>query len=233
MNKTKESILNLLDILVGEGVIKPSEIARYTNKTYNLFEPEEIRTEMEEWFKSAGVELITHRSFSLDPCPFSKEEIKEIYDNNEIVICIPKDITREELGKLFHLESWALSDSLVTRVIEKEDLWFRTSRSLTPVWMNVTGVEAATKIKDEDYVHFCIERYIVFIARMRYLAGHIPDLEYWIWLTSGRYDRSGMLIAGIDRNKRFNVHGWMPQFSASFLGARYGIKGKQQRENQF
>jgi hypothetical protein len=85
-----------------------------------------------------------------------------------------------------------------------------------------TGVEITREFEDQKKVLFSLERYLVFIARMRYLSATTPDSEYWIWLPHGRYDRSGMLIAGFDRYGTFNVHGWMPQFCASFLGARYG-----------
>lgn len=223
MNNTKESLLNMVDLLICNGEMNPSEIARYTKRAFDLTDPEDVRCEMEDWFKAAGVEQVTNKKFSLSGCPFTKEEIKQLYENDNILLCIPKKVSREELGKLFHIDSWALTDKLVTRVEEEKDFWFYTSRDLKPKWMKKTGVEVANLIDDNNYVHFSLERYVIFLARMRYLTGHIPDSEYWIWLTTGRYDRSGMLMAGIDRYGNFNVHGWMPQFYASFLGGRYGM----------
>ena len=224
MSKTKERILSMVDFMVSNGEIKPIELLRYTNMALNLTDPKDVQYEMENWYRAAGIERITKKRLVISPCPYSSEEIKKIYEMNNMLLCIPKGITRETLGKLFHFNSWALHDDLVTRVEEKEDLWFFTSKSLKPIWMKKSGIEITNTINENEYVHFSLERYIIFLARSLYLTGHLPDEEYWIWLTSGRYDRSGMLMAGIDRKGNFNVHGWMPQFSASFLGGRYGQK---------
>ena len=223
MDNTKKNLLKMVDLLISNGEMNPSEISRYTKKAFDLTDPEDVRCEMEEWFIAAGIEQVTKRKFSLESCPYTKEEIIKIKENNNILLCIPKKTSREELGELFHINTWALADKLVTRVEEEKDFWFYTSKDLTPKWMKKTGVEVANLIDDNNYVHFSLERYIVFLARMRYLTGHVPDSEYWIWMTSGRYDRSGMLMAGFDRLENFSVHGWMPQFSSSFLGGRYGM----------
>ena len=222
ITQSKDSLLNILDYMIGQGQIKPSEIARYTKMAFNYTEPEDVRYEMEEWYKNAGIEQVTNKKFSLSACPYSKEELIKIREEGNIVLCVPKDITREEIGKLFHFDTWALADPLVTRVQEEEDFWFYTSSESTPSSMRQTGVEVANMIDDNNYVHFSLERYMIFLARMRFLTGSIPDNEYWIWLTTGRYDRSGMLMAGIDRFGKFNVHGWMPQFYANYLGGRWG-----------
>ncbi|HEY9062652.1 MAG TPA: hypothetical protein VIO64_19460 [Pseudobacteroides sp.] len=226
MENTKQSILSLVDNLLSQKVISPSDLRRYVRQSIDDTDPEFIREEMETWYRNAGIESIIGKKLELSPCPFTAEEILEAQQNQETILCVPKGISREEFGELFHIKSWALHDPLVTPAIEQEDCWFKVSMSLTPSYMNKSGIELCHQFEDEKKMHFSLERYLVFIARIRYLTGKTPDSEYWIWIPRGRYDRSGMLIAGFDRNASFNVHGWMPQFSASFLGARYGIAPK-------
>lgn len=223
MLETKNGVLQMVEELIAENVIRPSELRIFVNSAADLTDPEEVRYEMEQWYRCSGIEVITNRKFQLSECPFTKEEIEEAHRQNEMILCVPRNVSREELGKMFNIDSWALHDQLVTKVPEKEDCWFRTSMSLTPTDMKRTGIDIATSYEKEHKVQFSLERYLVFIARMRYLLHKTPDSEYWIWISYGRYDRSGMLIAGYDRFGEFNAHGWMPQFSASFLGSRYGI----------
>jgi hypothetical protein len=219
---TKQYFLTLLEVLLETGVITPHELSRYAKPCESPFEPEVIRQDLEEWYRNLGIENILHRRFSLSPCPFTREEIEEAMQQQECILCVPAGVTRQQLGQLFRIENWALSDPLVTPTVEKEDFWFRTSMSLQPTYIQRTGHEIKHLFEAENKVHFSLERYLVFIARMQYLTKQTPDLQYWIWLPHRAYDRSGMLIAGFDRHGTFNVHGWMPQFSASFLGARYG-----------
>jgi hypothetical protein len=228
MENTKHSVLSLLEQLLNQRVIQPSDIKKYIRESTTATEPEYIRDDLEKWYRNTGIESIIGRKFNLAPCPFTEAEIIEAYQNQEIILCVPQGVSREELGKLFYIDNWVLNDPLVTRVTEKEDTWFRTSISMTPGNMKKTGMEIFHQFEEEKKLNFSLERYLVFIGRVRYLTGQTPDLEYWIWLPHGRYDRSGMLIAGFDRYGTFNAHGWMPQFSASFLGARFGIRPKKE-----
>lgn len=223
---SKQKFLNLIEEALESELFKPFELQRYLKGPGNSTDPDYLTYEMEAWYKDMGLEYITGEKLTLSTCPFTPEEIEESQKNDEIIMCVPKGVTREQLGKLFRLDSWALHDPMVTPATETEDCWFRTSKSMTPVDMKATGVESAHKAEDEKLLNFSIERYIAFIGRMRYLTGKTPDMQYWIWLPRGRYDRSGMLVAGFDRNGVLNVHGWMPQFYASFLGARFGIPAK-------
>lgn len=226
MGQMKAGMISCLDYLISEHEIKAEELRRYLNHKTDCTEPEQVRQDLEEWFRCAGFEQITGRKMELSECPFSRDELALAAQNNEIILCIPHDMTRSEIAKLFHFENWAVTDELVTLVTEKKDLWFKTKAELKPTDLKVSGLELSEKIKEENLVPFCLERYMIFVARIRYLYGVTPDREYWIWLPAGRYDRSGMLIAGFDRFQKFNVHGWMPQFRASFLGARYGVYPK-------
>ncbi len=222
MENTKKNLLILVENLLNQKILSPSDLRPYTGGTLDSSDPEFVREDLEDWYRKSGIESVTGRKLKLSPCAFTEEEIREAQRHNEIILCVPGGVTREEFGKLFYVESWALSDPLVTRATEKEDFWFMTSANPTPGYLKKTGLEITQEFEDQKKVHFSLERYLVFIARMRFLSGATPDSEYWIWLPHGRYDRSGMLIAGFDRYGTFNVHGWMPQFSASFLGARYG-----------
>ncbi len=222
MGTVKEGILSCLDYLIATNEIKSTELKRYIAGTAGIEETDELRNNLEEWYRCAGFEHIVGRKLVLSECPFTKQEIIEATENDEIILCIPRDVSRQQIADMFGFKSWAVSDKLATQVVEKEDLWFKTSRSLKPVDMKITGWELVEKTKELKKIGYSLERYMIFIARIRYLYGVTPDQEYWVWIPQGRYDRSGMLIAGFDRTGNFNVHGWMPQFSGSFLGARYG-----------
>lgn len=224
MENTKKSIIKLIDELIDEKELDLSDFRKYAEDVRNIASPKNLKWEMEQWYRTLGIEYLTGEKFELSECPFSEEEIIRANENNEMILCVPKGITREVLGQLFHIESWALHDPLVTPATEQEDCWFMTSMKPIPEKLNVSGLDVSRQIEDENHLNFSLERYLVFIARMRYITGKTPDSEYWIWLPVGRYDRSGMLMAGFDKLGRFNVHGWMPRFQASFLGARFGIK---------
>jgi hypothetical protein len=221
LHDTEASFLETLESLIQNKVIKASKLRKFLTLEDDLNDPEAIRLDLENWYRNLGIEAIIGRKFSLSSCPFAAEEIKAAKEENNIILCVPQDVTREQLGVLFRIDSWALHDPLVAVATEKEDFWFETSMSLSPNYLKQTGVDVCHQFEDQGKLHFSLERYLVFIARVRYLLKQTPDLEYWIWLPRGRYDRSGMLIAGFDRYGGFNVHGWMPQFATSFVGARF------------
>jgi hypothetical protein len=225
LNETasRKTFLQLCEGLLQQGIISSTDLMRYVDRNPDKYDPENVRLELELWYKNLGIEAIIGRSLHLSECPFSKKEIEEAAAQNEVILCVPGAVSRADLGTLFRLDSWALHDRLVSKSIEKEDFWFKTSMSLSPGFLNMTGIEIKHKFLDEKKVLFSLERYLVFIGRVRFLLNQTPDQEYWIWLPHVPYDRSGMLMAGFDRFHTFNVHGWMPQFSASFNGARYGL----------
>lgn len=208
-----------INYLIKKQKINHSDIITLLGK--NNITPQDITSEMQSWYIGLGITEVTKRPFALSPCPFTSEEINLIEERNEIIICIPKEITALELSKLFRIDSWAVHDLLVDLKTEKKDIWLKTSADPTPKFLGVTGIDIKNTIEDNNWIPFSLTYYMVFIARYRYLFNKNPDQRYWIWLSKGRYDRSGMLIAGFDNNDQFNVHGWMPHFSANFLGARY------------
>lgn len=217
MENSKNQMLKLIDNMLNANVLQRTDLKRFTaNLEHSPDDPEMLRLELESWYRGMGVDQIIGRKFELSPCPFTSEEIRSSRENGEIILCFPKGITREQIGELTRISSWALKDPLVTAATEQEDCWIRTSAALSPSLMKHTGLEVAHLVEDSGDLNFSLERYLLFVARVRFLTGNTPDSEYWIWLPRGRYDRSGMLIAGFDRNGCFNVHGWMPQFSASF-----------------
>ncbi len=223
LTDTRRAVLSLVESMLDQGVLTTLDLRRYARGPEDQYEPEFIRQDLENWYRSVGIESIIGRKLSLSPCPFTRDEIVEAQQNQELLLCIPQGVTRSEFGTLFRINSWALDDPLVTLTTEEKDVWFRTSMSLRPQYLNKTGVQIKQLFEHEGKLHFSIERYLVFIARVRFLTNHTPDQQYWIWLPRGAYDRSGLLIAGFDRYGSFNVHGWLPQFSASFVGARFGV----------
>jgi hypothetical protein len=110
---------------------------------------------------------------------------------------------------------------MVSDTRETEDFWLKTPKTAAPPHLNKSAAHVRRLFEDEGHLGFSLERYLVFAARIRYLTGEYPDRRYWTWLLRGRYDRSGMLIAGFDPQGKFSVQAWMPAFQASFLGARW------------
>lgn len=225
---TKESILLFIEGMLRDNILQTEDLRVFQRQT-NPDTPDAVRAMMEDWYVGMGIESIIGRRLVLSQCPFSQEEIQEAYKNEEAILCVPANVSRAQFGELFRINTWALSDPLITQVPETEDLWFRTKMSESPSMIKTTGIDVANLYGSYPYIQFSLERYLVFIGWYRHLYGKNPDQEYWIWLPHGRYDRSGMLMAGFDRFHNFNVHGWMPQFSAGFLGARFGIISQNKR----
>ena len=219
---TRENVTKLIEQLMRNNVLHPADIRMY-QRDYAPDTPEAIRGMLEDWYRGLGIETIIQRRLILSDCPFTKEEIALAKEENECILCLPKAVNRVQLSTLFRIDSWAVTDRLVTRASEAEDFWFRTKMTPSPSAMGRSGLETLYEHEAAPYAPFSLERYLVFIGWYRNVTGETPDSEYWIWLPRGRYDRSGMLIAGFDRFHNFNVHGWMPQFFASFLGSRYCI----------
>ncbi len=216
----EDSCIKLILQLVDDKKIDGKKLRSALGTTFTR--GQEIREWFYQFYTNYGIENITQKKFELSQCPFTEEEIQEAEENNEVILCVPKGVSKAQLGEMFHIDSWALTDQLVGETVEPDDFWFKTKKTQSPENIRRTGIDMTYFIDNNNYVHFTLERYLVFLQVVKKLTGEYPDQEYWIWITKGRYDRSGMLMAGFDRLKRFNVHGWMPQFDAGYLGARYG-----------
>lgn len=222
--KLRNQFLLTISTMLDEDVIKKQDLARFMDDmNVDKTEPEYIRNEMEQWYRTLGIEALIGRKFSLNLPYFTREEVKEAYDNGEMLICVPKGIDRQQLSKLFHLESWAITNPCVSNTTEIEDFWFKTKMSLVPEYMDQEGRTLKKVYQNENKLGLSIERYMAFVARMRYLTGETPDEKYKTWLIHGRYDGSSYLIAGFDSRTQFSVHGWMPNFHTPKVGIRYAI----------
>ncbi|HHV28106.1 hypothetical protein [Acetivibrio mesophilus] len=217
----RNTTLETLQAMLDDGLISSQDLMRFRVNEIDKTDPEFVRYEMEAWYKTLGIENLIGRNFSLKLPYFTQEEIKELYENDEILLCVPRGITRKELGKLFNLESWALEDELISPTTEIEDFWFKMKKSFAPDFLDKTGTEVKRVMQNEGKLGLSLERYMVFIARMRYLTGTTPDSKYKVWITHGRYESKAMLIAGFDCNNKFSVHGWMPHFHSPLVGGRY------------
>lgn len=217
----KKHILQFIQSLLDDGALHPQDINSIIQKERGDFEPENVRQEIENWYIGLGIETIIENKFRLSPCPFTKQEIEIANKNNEIILCVPSGLTRQDLGKLFRIDCWALGDSLYAERVYKEDFWFRTPMTFEPPYIAMSAKEARRIFEDKDKLGFSLSRYLVYLARVKYLTGKWPDQKWWTWLLAYKYDRSGVLIAGFDSEGKLSVHGWMPNFKAKFVGARY------------
>jgi hypothetical protein len=219
----REQALETIRSMVADKVISPHDLCKFIPKESDITDPEYVREEMEIWYKTLGITDVVGGDFSLKLPYFSKEEIRAAYENDEIILCVPKGITRRHLGILFKLKSWALTDELIGLTTENEDFWFKTKNSLIPEYLDKPGNEIRKMYENEGKLGMSLERYIVLVARIRYLTGKTPDIRHKTWITNGKYDGKGMLIAGFDSKNNFSVHGWLPHFHTPQLGGRYVI----------
>lgn len=213
--------INLIMQLIEDGIVVKSELLRTLQKNETRTTPEKVRDEMETWYKNMEIETLTGVPFRLSLPFFTEEEIKEVEKNGEVLLCLPGGIDAATLGKLFHMESWAFHDPLVTLKTEHADFWFSTKKSMEPEFMDETSHEIAKRFKDDDKLNMSMERYMVFLARMKYLTGEYPENSYKTWLPNTKYEGKGVLIAGIDSNSKFCTQAWMPNFHSPKVGGRY------------
>jgi len=217
----KENGTDLVMQLINDGIVVKSDLLRSLKNNEILTNREKIRDEMENWYKNMGIEMLINKSFHINLPYFTEKEIDEIQSRGEILLCLPGGIDAATLGKLFHMECWALNDSLVTRNTEYADFWFSVKKSFEPEFNDQTSHEIAKRYKENNKLNMSLERYMVLVARMRYLTGEYPDKIYKTWLPNTRYEGKGVLIAGIDSNLKFCVHAWMPNFHSPRVGGRY------------
>ena len=67
-----------------------------------------------------------------------------------------KGVSRQQLGELFRIRSWAFSDPLIGETTEQADFWFRTSATMKPDRIRSTGISIAHSIDNEGWVHFTL-----------------------------------------------------------------------------
>lgn len=221
MSTSPNWALELLERFLKEGVLGREDVEHLLNTPPDLCDPETIRRDLEVWFRNAGIEHYLGHPFKLSACPFTHDELLQLQAKNFIVLCVPAQASAAMLAKAFHFESWAVTDELVTLNIPREDDWFATPATSEPPHQGTSARKATLFLEEQDLHGLTLQRYLVFLARMRTLNESFPDVRWWTWLLRTHYDRSGVLIAGLDQKKRLSVHAWMKNFSAKFVGVRY------------
>lgn len=220
MNNESNGI-DLVMQLIKDGIVVKSDLIRYLQNNDSVSSPERLRDEMEFWYKNMGIETLTGSSFRLKIPYFTEDEIKELEHNGEMLLCLPGGINAAILAKLFHMDCWAFHDPLVTLNTEKDDFWFSVKKNFEPEFTDRTSREITKRYKDAGKLNMSIERYMVFLARMKYLTGKYPDTLHKVWLPNTRYENKGVLIAGIDSRSLFCAYPWMPNFHSPKVGGRY------------
>lgn len=108
MNFTKylrNHTLDTIGAMLDDGIIKGQDLRRFIGEEVDVCEPEYLRWKMEMWYRTLGIEYLSKGKFALQLPYFTKEEIKDAYDNNEVIVCVPKGIGVEVLGRLFNFSS--------------------------------------------------------------------------------------------------------------------------------
>lgn len=221
-NDLRVSTLKIISGMVKENIITGEDLKQFIDNDDDN-QPESVRIEMEKWYKGLGIEALTGQHFALKLPYFSKEEIMEAKADGNIILCVPRGLDKALLGKLFHFDSWALSNSLITNTVEAEDFWFITKDELLPENRDLQGREIKQLYGKEGKLGMSLERYLVFAARTRYLYNKLPDTSSSTWLLNGKYEKTAFLIAGFDSEKKLAVHAWLPQFHSPKVGGRYAV----------
>ncbi len=128
-----------------------------------------------------------------------------------------------ELCKLFRYKLWINEDSLVSRHVEEEDLWFAAKIEKNPEYTDCMGREIQQIIKKSNLLNLTAERYIVLVNTLHVFYGMDIDDNYKTWIPMTRYEKKAMLIGGIDSNKKLSFQAWMPNFHTPYVGGR-GIR---------
>lgn len=213
--------VNLVLKMIEDGIVVKSDLIQYLKNNEPVSTPEKIRDDMEAWYKNMGIETLTGSPFRLKLPYFTGDEIYRLQKNGEMLLCLPGGINAATLGELFHMDCWAFHDPLVTLKTEQDDFWFSMKKNFEPEFFDNTFNQTVKRYKDDGKLNLSLERYIVFLARTKYLTGKYPDTVYKVWLPNTRYENKGVLIAGIDSCSRFCAYPWMPNFHSPKVGGRY------------
>lgn len=185
--------------------------------------PEQLKRELEDWFLQKGIEGVLGKRFSLSSCPFTEDEIELAEKRDELVLCLPKGLNREQLGELFGLENWSIGQKGIKENVEKEDLWFTTPKSRETPYLGKSAVELKDMFVKEGLEGLSLEMYLVFAAKMKDL-GLVTDLKKSSWLLRTTYDldeRPLVLTAGFFSEDRMVADTRMPEDRIFNLGGRY------------
>lgn len=159
-------------------------------------------------------------------CPFTRAELDELEETDELVVYVPAGYSARELCDLFGIRSnidFDVEDKMIRTVMSDESHWFVTSAAKVPELIGTSGKAARRVYEDEGLHGMDLRRYLCFCATFKARHGEFPDQAYWTFLHSGSYDRSGISIVGFDAHSNLSHHGWMRNFQAKFCGSRYAV----------
>ena len=71
MKGTKQEILQLIEHLLQQKILSPDDLRKYSRDILAADHPVIVKEEMEDWYRTSGIELITGKAFHLSDCPFS------------------------------------------------------------------------------------------------------------------------------------------------------------------
>lgn len=158
-------------------------------------------------------------------CPFTNQEISELEKTNEMLVYLSADLSAQELCKIFGIRTNIdfENEKMIRNVMINEEQWFITSANEVPELMNKSG-RYSRRIYEARGLHgMDLRRYLAFVGEFKHRYRKFPDQQYWTFLLSGSYDRSGTSIAGFDKNGILSHHGWMDDFKKQFVGSRYVV----------
>lgn len=157
--------------------------------------------------------------------PFTREEIKELNELNELLVYLPANISETELLNKLNLRCNINFnyEKNIKSISRHEEQWFIASANKIPEMLNVNAIRAKNIYDKKCLNGMDFRRYLAFLGSFYFKFGFLPDQGYWTFLLAGNYDRSGLSIIGFDRNGILSHQGWMKNFNSKFAGHRYVI----------
>jgi len=159
------------------------------------------------------------------PCLFTEQEITELGKTDELLVYLPANISMAELCDRFKIKTNINfeNETLIRNVMTNENQWFIADGSEFPELINKSGRYAKRIYENQGLFGMDFRRYLAFVGTFQNKFGKFPDQQYWTYLLSGSYDRSGTSIIGFDKNKILSHHGWIDDFKKQFVGSRYVV----------
>ena len=90
MRDLKEAALSVITEMLKEEIITPADLLCYRSNEIDTDHPDEVRSQMEHWYKTLGVEQITGKPFHLTRPYFYKEDIREFRERGSCCAVCPR-----------------------------------------------------------------------------------------------------------------------------------------------
>jgi hypothetical protein len=202
-----DAMVALVRQALAAGQLARRDVLRAVSNT--LYEPECLRLDMVQWLADTGLtEAMGEAARPLSPCPFSRADLREADERNEIAVVVPAGLQREHLATAFDMQHWALGEPNVTSVRAAHDEWLLVSAQDDLSYLGDSCADGVATASGEGKSGLGLEEYVLFAQRYRYLTGKLPDRADWTWLPQSSYVSSLVLCGGFPAYNDLFVNVW-------------------------